>query len=185
MLAMLLATVITTKPDPATGAVLSIGGRRHRPLAEAKGKVVALVFIAHDCPICNAYAPELKRIANTYDRRGALVELVYAEPNLSLKDARAHARAYSYSGLSLFLDPRGDLAKACGVTVTPEVALYDSHRRLVYRGRIDDQYVAFGKQRMRVTSHDLRSALDATLAHKPIHNARTDPIGCFISTVTS
>ncbi|MHB8635889.1 MAG: redoxin family protein [Fimbriimonadaceae bacterium] len=184
MLAAFLASVALCALPVGTGSVLALDGTRHSPLAEGRGKPLALIFIAHDCPICNAYAPELKRIATRYAKRGVAVELVYAEAGLSVSAARAHAKAFSYGGLQAFLDPHGVLARACGVTITPEAALYDSAGRLTYRGRIDNRYVAFGKQRARVTSHDLRAALNDTLSHKPVPNARTLAVGCFISTLT-
>ena len=182
MLASIIALTVVLASGPASATVTALDGSQHRPLIEAKGKPIALVFIAHDCPICNAYAPELLRIAKSYGKRGVQVELVYAEPSFSLESARAHAKAYSYSRLKLFLDPKGSLAKACGVTITPEAAVYDSAGRLTYRGRIDNEYVSFGKQRTSVTSRDLRSALDATLMHKPIAHARTEAVGCYIAT---
>jgi hypothetical protein len=49
-----------------------------------------------------------------------------------------------------------------------------------YRGRIDNFYVAFGRSRQVVTVHDLRDALDAVLAGKPVATPVTQPIGCFI-----
>ena len=181
MLAALTALTIALAGGPTSQAVRTLDGSWHHPLAEAKGKALALVFIAHDCPICNAYAPEIVRIAKTFGRLGAKVELVYAEPGLTLSAARAHAKAYSYNGMSIFLDPTGALAKACGAKITPEAAVYDSSGRLTYRGRIDDLYVSFGKQRVAATSHDLRMALDATLKSKPPLHARTDAVGCYIA----
>jgi len=181
MLASLFVLTVVLAPTPASASVEGLDGAIHRPLIEAMGKPIALVFIAHDCPICNAYAPELLRIAKVYGRQGVPVELVYAEPRLSLEAARAHARSYSYTGLKIFLDPKGSLAKACGVTITPEAAVFDAAGRLTYRGRIDNQYVSFGKQRTSVTSRDLRSALDATLMHKQVAHARTEAVGCFIT----
>src|SRR5579862_6347732 len=118
MFASLLAAWVVCAPGQPI-AVTALDGSPHRPLAEAKGKPVAFVFIAHDCPICNAYAPELARIATEYAKRGLAVELVYAEPGLSLEAARAHAKAYAYTRFKVFLDPKGALAKACEVNITP------------------------------------------------------------------
>ena len=38
----------------------------------------------------------------------------------------------------------------------------------------------YGKRRRIVTEHDLRDALDAVLAGKPVAKSRTRAIGCFI-----
>ena len=168
-------------PAQAPGRVAALDGTQHRPLAEAIGKPVALIFITHDCPICNAYAPELSRIAKAYAKRDVPVELVYTEQGLSRQDATAHAKSYSYTGMKLFLDPKGTLAKACGATTTPEAAVYDERGRLIYLGRIDDQYIGFGKQRARVSSRDLRAALDAALSHQQIAHPRTTAVGCLIT----
>jgi hypothetical protein len=47
-----------------------------------------------------------------------------------------------------------------------------------YRGRIDDRYFAPGKRRAEPASHDLRAALEAVLAGKPVPRAETEAIGC-------
>jgi hypothetical protein len=64
--------------------------------------------------------------------------------------------------------------------VTPEAAVYTPDHRLVYRGRIDDWYVDFGKPRAAPTTHDLEDALEAVLGGRPVADARTTAVGCFI-----
>jgi hypothetical protein len=66
-----------------------------------------------------------------------------------------------------------------GVRVTPEAAVFVSGQ-IVYRGRIDNRYVAFGKTRPAPTAHDLEAALETILKGKPVTNATTTAIGCFI-----
>ncbi len=162
--------------------VTGLDGKPHRPLAEAPNQPKLLLFISHDCPICNAYAPEIQRISKKYKQAGVAVDLVYAEPSLSLKEAKAHVKAYSYTSLHEYLDPTGELSKFAGATITPEAAVYDQQGNLAYRGRIDDLYVAFGKQRTHATTHDLRNALDSVLNHHKVAMARTIPVGCYIAT---
>jgi len=67
-----------------------------------------------------------------------------------------------------------------GVTITPEAAIVNSAGKVVYRGRIDNSYAALGQARRAPTSHDLRDALDATLAGKPAPNPKTKALGCYI-----
>src|SRR5579862_9828421 len=90
-----------------------LDGHLHHLLSEAAGRPVALVFIAHDCPVCNSYAPELTRLATRYKGR-ALFEIVYAEPSLSLADAKQHAHDFSLPTADLLMDPKGRLSSACG-----------------------------------------------------------------------
>jgi hypothetical protein len=58
--------------------------------------------------------------------------------------------------------------------------VYSPKRELLYRGRIDDRYVDFGKRRPEPMTHDLREALEAILAGRPVARPRTEPIGCDI-----
>jgi hypothetical protein len=73
------------------------------------------------------------------------------------------------------------VAKACGIKVTPEVAVVGSDGSLLYRGRIDNRSLAPGRPREKITSHDLRMALDALLAGRSIAHARTSPVGCALN----
>ena len=54
-----------------------------------------LVFIAHDCPIANGYAPEIQRIAAHYGPQKIAFYLVYVEPDLSVAGAKAARRGLS------------------------------------------------------------------------------------------
>lgn len=158
--------------------VTDLAGHRHR-VPEPKQKATVLIFIAHDCPISNQYAPELKRIWSTYTPRQVALYLVYAEPDLTPDQARQHAKDYGYQ-CPVVLDTKYQLVKRTGATVTPEAVVLSPSGKLLYHGRIDDRYVAYGKQRQQATTHDLRRALDAILQHKPVTPAATRAIGCYI-----
>jgi thiol-disulfide isomerase/thioredoxin len=179
MVSLVLASVLLSS-HPAL-RLTGLDGRPHDPLAEAGGRPVALVFIAHDCPVCNSYAPEFGRISTDYGRK-VFFGLVYSEPSLSAADAKRHAQTYGLSGAHLFLDPSGRGATACGAGITPEAAIFDANGRRTYLGRIDDLYYDFGKQRAKATRHDFRDALDATLAHRLSKPASGPPFGCVIET---
>lgn len=52
--------------------------------------------------------------------------------------------------------------------------------RMVYRGRIDDQYMDFGKARPAPTTHDLEDILQAIVQGKTVAAQTTRAVGCFI-----
>ena len=150
------------------------------PLTLAKGKKALVVFfLATDCPISNAYAPEIKRLCERYTRQNIAFALVYPDPDVSLPDAKKHARAYGYT-CPISLDPGHRFTRKVGASVTPEVAVLKPNGGLLYRGRIDNLYVDFGKPRFAATKHDLRDFLDATIAEKKVRPQFTRAIGCFI-----
>ena len=66
------------------------------------------------------------------------------------------------------------------VTVTPEAAVFLPDGRELYRGRIDDRYVDFGKERPTPTTRDLDEVLVSVLGGKPVASSVTRAIGCYI-----
>jgi hypothetical protein len=137
-----------------------------------------LVFTTTDCPISNRYAPEIQRLAAKFASDVKFV-FVYPVPADSEEKIREH-RA-KFGGGEWLRDPAQDLVKLTGATVTPEVAIVTADKKILYRGRIDDRYITFGKDRPQPTVRDLERSLDAVLAGKPVPIAQTPAIGCFIS----
>lgn len=173
--------------SPACGggkevAVGDVEGRVVRPLASPSERVVVLLFTASDCPISNRYAPEVGRLARTFGPRGARFFLVYADPAEEPERVRRHVSDFGYE-LPALRDPAHELVRLAGATVTPEAAVFakdEAGPRLVYRGRIDDRYLDFGRARAAPTTHDLAQALEAVLAGRRVATPRTKAIGCFI-----
>lgn len=158
--------------------VKDVNGVAHR-LPDAKSKAMVLLFIAADCPISNGYAPEINRICNEYSRRKISFFVVYPDADLAAATARKHAREFGYR-CPVLLDPTHRLVKRMGATVTPEAAVLSPGGKLLYRGRIDDRYLDFGKKRNRPGQRDLRLALDDIVKGKTVANRFTKAIGCFI-----
>lgn len=154
------------------------GGQYRLPPVRA-GAGLLLVFLGHECPISNAYAPELVRILREYGPRDVTCCLVYAEPDLTLEQAHLHYSAYRLEGTAI-LDPDCLLARWTGATKMPEAVLLSPEDRVVYRGRIDDRFYAYGKQRTSGASRDLRQALESVLSGKEVSPAVTPVIGCDI-----
>jgi hypothetical protein len=143
-------------------------------------KAIVLLFVSTDCPISNRYAPEVRRLHDRYSKDGVVFRLVYPNPAESVDDIRDHLKSFSYPGTAL-RDPRHDAVKRAGATITPEAAVYDSHGRLAYRGRIDDRYSAVGVDRTVAKRHDLQDAIAATLEGKSVSPRFTQAIGCYLA----
>ena len=158
--------------------VRDMAGKR-ADLADKSKKAIVLIFVAHDCPISNAYAPEINRICALYTAKQIAFYIVYPEAGFSPAQARRHAREYGYQ-CPLLPDAGHRIVKKTRVTVTPEVAVLAPQGKVLFRGRIDDRFAVLGKPRLQATHHDLRLALDAISAHKPIGTPRTTATGCDI-----
>ena len=57
----------------------------------------------------------------------------------------------------------------------------DGGPRMVYRGRIDDRAVDFGRTRSAPTSRDLEQVLDTLASGATVQPRTTPAVGCFIS----
>ncbi len=80
--------------------------------------------------------------------------------------------------MPMLLDPAQTLAKRTGVALTPTAVILSPAGELLYRGRIDNRHLDFGKYRDAGVNPDLRMALDAALAGTPVAEPFTKPIGC-------
>lgn len=148
-------------------------------LALALG-VRVLLFTSLDCPISSRYAPDIQRLQATFAADGVRFSLVFANPGDTPEAIAEHVQAFGYR-IDVLRDPGHELVRRTGATVTPEAAVLDSRGRLVYRGRIDDRYADVGVDRQRATKHDLRHAIAATLAGRPVAPPTTRAIGCHIA----
>jgi hypothetical protein len=74
-------------------------------------------------------------------------------------------------------DEQQEIAKAYKAACTPDFYLFDAHRKLVYRGQLDDSRPGNNKP---VTGRDLRAAIEAVVAGKPVDGRQKPSIGCSI-----
>ena len=148
------------------------------PLDVGVAQAHVLVFVTPDCPIANAYAPEIRRLARDYGPRGVRFIPVHVEPGIGLERVREHARSFDLPG-EVAVDRAQALVAAVGATRTPEVAVVVAGPRLVYRGRIDNLFAELGVKRPTgATRRDLREALDQLLAGQPVARPWPPAVGC-------
>jgi hypothetical protein len=166
-------------PHP-TVAVHDIDGILREPLKVEKGHVEALFFVTNDCPVSNYYSHEIRRICDDYAQRGVGCTLVYTDPTMTDAQAREHAKEYGHGAYPKIVDRDRVLVKATGAAINPTAVVVGPDESIVYRGRIDNFYAAIGRPRRVVTRHDLRDALDAVMAGKPVTEQEAPAVGCYI-----
>jgi hypothetical protein len=159
--------------------IRAIDGRVFRPL-EPAGLANVLLFVSTDCPVSNAYAPELQRICAAYAAKGIACSLIYEDPDVTVSEVRTHLDEYRYRAVAAAIDTDGSLAAAVRATVTPQAVVVDRTGTVRYTGRIDNLYEALGRPRRVVTTHDLENALTAIADGKAPAVTRTDAVGCYI-----
>jgi thiol-disulfide isomerase/thioredoxin len=179
ILAFLLGTVGTSAAEPVR--VFDLAGKSVNPLLLPPGQVASvLVFTTTDCPISNRYAPVLQDLAAKFQRQGIAFTLVYPVDTDTAGVIREHVKRFGYA-IPAVRDTARELVKHTGVRVTPEVAVIGAGGAVLYRGRIDDRYIEFGKDRPQPTERTLERALEAVAKGQPVAVRETQAVGCYLA----
>jgi peroxiredoxin len=147
-----------------------------------KGERALLVmFICRHCPYVVHVQDELARVGETYQDGGlGIVAISSNDPGEYPDDAPERLKEMAQRLHFVFpfcFDETQEVAKAYKAACTPDFYLFDAKRRLVYRGQLDDSRPGNGKP---VTGRDLRAAIDAVLAGRPVDSSQKPSIGCSI-----
>ena len=179
-----VATARTTDADipapPIIGSTIAdfslpdTSGASHS-LASLRGKSgTVLIFIAVQCPVSNAYNERMEKLAQDYKARGVNVVGINANSTESASDVKDHA-AKNRLTFTILKDNGNKIADVLGATRTPEAYFLDASNKLLYHGRIDNS-----RDITQVNSSELRDALEATLAGKPVPKTTANAFGCSI-----
>ena len=151
-------------------------------LADFQDKPALLVlFICNHCPYVKHIRAGLAQLARDYLPRGVAIVGINSNDVANYPDdspARMKEEVKSAGYLFPYLyDETQAVAKAYRAACTPDIYLFDKDRKLVYRGQMDDSRPGNG---IPVTGKDLRAALDAVLAGKPVSPNQKASMGCNI-----
>jgi len=161
-------------------------------LPDTNGKIVSpadfkdqaallVIFMCNHCPYVVHIRDGLAQLARDYASKGVGIVGINAN-NAQTHPADSPARmkeevaAAGYTFPYLY-DESQSVAKAYRAACTPDIFLFDKNQKLVYRGQFDASRPGNG---VPVTGNDLRAALDAVLAGKPVSAQQTASIGCNI-----
>ncbi|MGD8698129.1 MAG: thioredoxin family protein [Gemmatimonadales bacterium] len=159
----------------------AVDGRRVS-LRDFEGDPALLVmFICNHCPYVQHVRPELGRLAVDYRPKGLAVvainsnsEATHPQDGPEAMKQLALAEGWDFPFL---YDETQAIAKRYRAACTPDFFLFDADRKLVYRGQLDDSRPGNG---IPVTGVDLRGAIDAVLAGRPVAADQKPSLGCNI-----
>lgn len=142
-------------------------------------KALVVIFSCNHCPYAQAYENRIIEIQNDYTNVLQIVVISsnesenYPEDSFEYMKARTELKHFNFPYLH---DETQQIAKAYGATHTPEIFLFDHERKLVFHGKIDDNW----QDPQSVKTKYLRNALDELLSGKQISVPETFTIGCTI-----
>jgi len=165
-------------PAPAFQLQTLDGGSFSLADAAKTHKAVVVMFVATKCPYSNAYNDRMRDMAAAYEKRGVLFVGINSNKTEPADEVRAHAKQHGLA-FPLMKDPDNKVADLYDARHTPEIYVVDPSGKLVYHGRIDENYEDASK----VSSPDLKNALDQLLAGQAVAKAETKAFGCSIKRV--
>ena len=176
------ATLPVGRAAPSFDGLLGTDGRRYGWSDVADKEAVVLVFSSNRCPTAKAYGPRMNALQREYGPRGVqLIAINANDPHLYPDESfnrmveRAADDGYVFPYL---VDESQALARAYGARCTFHVFVLDRERTLRYEGRFDDS-----RLEDRVTTHDLRNAIDDVLAGRDVRVPTTRAFGCSLDYV--
>lgn len=141
---------------------------------------LVVMFICNHCPFVKHVNLELVRIANDYLEKdigfvaiSSNDAIEYEEDSPERMTAVAAELGYPFPYL---FDESQDVAKEFGALCTPDFFVYDSSKKLVYRGQLDDSRPENG---IELDGSSIREALDAMLEGRGIGEQKPS-VGCNI-----
>lgn len=140
-------------------------------------KYTVVMFIATQCPISNDYNERMVALYKDYAPKEIAFVGINSNKQEDVEEIKEHAAKNGFT-FPVLKDWNNVVADAYGAQVTPEVFVLDGNATVLYHGRIDDS-----RNPSKIKTHDLREALDALLAGKPVPRAETKAFGCTIKRV--
>ncbi len=162
-----------------------VDGKTYTLNSFANQKILVLIFMCNHCPYVKAVLQRLIDLQNSFSKYRVQLAGINSNdatryPDDSFDNMKAVAQERGVSFPYLF-DETQETAKVYGAVCTPDLYVYGEERKLLYRGRIDDNW----EHPEQVTRQDLKLALEDILAGRPVPNEQIPSMGCSIKWKTS
>ena len=143
-------------------------------------KGILVIFTCNHCPYAKAVWPRILKIGQWAIEQG--INTVAINPNINPNypdDAPEMMRLKIKEwGIPFpyLIDETQKVAKAFDAQCTPDIYLFDADQKLVYHGRVDDNW----QDALKVMKHELKDAIKNLIEGKPISTDQFPSMGCSI-----
>ena len=138
--------------------------------------VLVVMFICNHCPYVKAVFKRLFALVDHF--AGENVQFLGINSNIHPNypdDSFKNMKLVEGLNFPYLVDESQEVAKAYGAQCTPDIFVYDKDRKLVYHGRIDDNW----QNPEMVTKEELKDAVDAALKGEVLEIQKPS-MGCSI-----
>jgi len=144
---------------------------------------ILVIFTSNSCPFVVMWEDRYKLLEKKCMNSG--FGMVYINSNQAKRDGddsveemRNHSKKMGYT-IPYLIDENSKFANAFGAKTTPHIFLFNSEKRLTYKGAIDDNYKSINN----VTKNYLLDALEEVSNQKSVSINDTKAVGCSIKRV--
>ena len=158
-------------PEVVNGKIISLENF-------ADKKALLIMFICRHCPFVKHIQQELAKLDQDYSNSDLGIIAISANdaknyPNDAPESLKEMSIELGFD-FTFCYDETQATAKAYTAACTPDFFLFDSDRKLVYRGQLDDSRTSNNQP---VTGKDLRAAITAVLNNQPVISEQKPSIG--------
>ncbi len=161
-------------PDVISGRTIS-----RQQFVGMRGLLV--MFLCAHCPFVKHVEQQLAQLGHDYASKGlGIVGISSNDAAAYSEDAPEGLRAQAVRNHFTFhylYDETQEIARTFGAACTPDFFLFDPDNKLVYRGQLDGSRPG---NEVPVDGRDLRAAIEAVMAGKPVAPEQQASIGCGI-----
>ena len=157
-----------------------VDGKEYSLSSFSNNPVLVIIFMCNHCPYVKAVIQRLIDLQSNFSNQGVrLVGIncndVEKYPDDSFDNMKASSKEWGMNFPYLF-DESQEIAKTYEAVCTPDIYVYGKERKLLYRGRIDDNWEKPDK----VAQRDLKQAIEYILAEKEFPGEQIPSLGCSI-----
>ncbi len=139
-----------------------------------------VVFTCNHCPYAKAVWPRMIRLGRYAQERE--INVLAINPNINPKypddapdEMRKKIKEWGIP-FPYLIDDTQKVARAFDAQCTPDIYLFDAEQKLVYHGRLDDNW----QEESKVTKEELKDAITNLAEGKPITGKQIPSMGCSI-----
>ncbi len=157
-----------------------VDGKTYSLDSFSEDQVLVIIFMCNHCPYVKAVIQRLIELQEEGLNKGVRfvgINCNDAEkyPDDSFESMESVANEWRMNFPYLF-DESQTVARKYDAVCTPDIYVYGSERKLLYRGRIDDNW----ESEEQVTQRDLKKAIECILTNQDISMEQIPSMGCSI-----
>ena len=167
-MALMHSTMVPLRTSAASFRLPGVNSKTYSLESFSDKNVLIIIFMCNHCPYVKAVLQRLIALqAETADQGVQLIGINSNDVDRYPDDSMGNMQKITKEkgvNFPYLLDVSQEMAKTYDAVCTPDIYVYGTERKLLYRGRIDDNW----EHEEKVTQRNLKEAVDYIVAGKKV-----------------